>query len=421
MATTVTPKNSATTSIATRYLQVRRATLQLTETLTADDMMVQAMPDASPTKWHLAHTTWFFETFLLSEFLANYHPFRPEFRQVFNSYYKQVGAHPVRMTRGNFSRPTLQEVLDYREHVDSCMLQLIERGEERVSDLIELGLNHEQQHQELIVTDILFAFWSQPLRPAYLEGAPPQNAAPHTLRFIDFPGGEISIGHTGSSFCFDNETPRHRLLLEPYRLAARLVTNAEYLEFISDNGYRRPELWLSDGWDTACQQQWCTPLYWEQREGQWFTFGAYGMRPLDPYAPVCHVSYYEADAFARWANARLPLEAEWEHAAASVPVEGNFVETRSCAPRSAGAQTGTIPQQLFGDCWEWTASPYVGYPGFKPSPGALGEYNGKFMCNQFVLRGGSCATPQSHIRATYRNFFPPHSRWQFMGIRLASI
>ena len=281
-------------------------------------------------------------------------------------------------------------------------------------------MNHEQQHQELIVADVLFAFWSQPLRPAYMEGAPQQNPAPGSLRFISYPGGEVSVGHTGAGFCFDNETPHHRQLIAPYHLATRLVTNAEYLEFIFDKGYRRPELWLSDGWDTVCQQQWCAPLYWEQREGQWFTFGAYGLRTLDPYAPVCHVSYYEADAFARWAQARLPLETEWECAAASVPVEGNFVESRCCSPGSARAVSSPAPLQLFGDCWEWTASPYVGYPGFKPSPGALGEYNGKFMCNQFVLRGGSCATPQSHIRATYRNFFPPHARWQFMGIRLAS-
>ncbi|HVP64982.1 MAG TPA: ergothioneine biosynthesis protein EgtB [candidate division Zixibacteria bacterium] len=419
MSTIVTPKHTATSSTAARYLQVRRATLQLTETLNADDMMVQAMPDASPTKWHMAHTTWFFETFLLSEFLPGYRPFRPEFRQVFNSYYKQVGAHPVRMTRGNFSRPTLQQVLDYREQVDSCMLQLLDRADQRMVDLIELGLHHEQQHQELIVTDVLFAFWSQPLRPAYVEGPPPQNAAAPALRFVDFGGGEVSMGHAGEGFCFDNETPRHRLLLAPYRLATRLVTNAEYLDFINDKGYRRPELWLSDGWDTVCQQQWSAPLYWEQHDGQWLTFGAYGVRPLDPHAPVCHVSYYEADAFARWTQARLPLEAEWEHAAYGVPVKGNFVESRCYAPRSAPVGTN-VPQQLYGDCWEWTASPYVGYPGFRPNPGALGEYNGKFMCNQFVLRGGSCGTPQNHIRPTYRNFFPPHARWQFMGIRLAS-
>jgi ergothioneine biosynthesis protein EgtB len=406
--------------VAARYLQVRRATLQLTETLNADDMMVQAMPDASPTKWHMAHTTWFFETFILSEFLPAYRPFRPEFRQVFNSYYKQVGAHPVRMTRGNFSRPSLQEVLDYREQVDTCMLQLLDGADRQVTELVELGLNHEQQHQELMVTDVLFAFWSQPLRPAYLESAPPQSVAPGSLRFISYPGGKVSIGHEGRRFCFDNETPRHLLLLAPYRLATRLVTNAEYLEFISDNGYRRPELWLSDGWDTVCQQAWSAPLYWEQRDGRWFTFGAYGMRPLDPHAPVCHVSYYEADAFARWAGARLPLEAEWEYAADSSAVEGNFAESRCFTPRSASPHSDVAPQQLYGDCWEWSASPYVGYPGFKPDAGALGEYNGKFMCNQFVLRGGSCATPQSHIRATYRNFFPPPARWQFMGIRLAN-
>ena len=388
--------------------------------LTAEDQMVQSMPDASPAKWHLAHTTWFFETFLLSQYLPGYQPYDPEFRTVFNSYYKGIGKHPVRGTRGGFSRPTLDRVLAYRAHVNQAMERLIGSGPQEINALIVIGLNHEQQHQELILTDIKHAFWSQPLRPNYTEQlCDAGNPAAGALTWSSFPGGEVEIGHSGTGFSFDNELPRHPMLLQPYRLANRLITNREYLEFMDDGGYRRPELWLSDGWDTVNLQGWEAPFYWEREGDEWQTFTMSGMRAVDPEEPVCHVSYFEADAFARWVGARLPLEGEWEHAAEACAIEGNFAESGLFHPcRAQEAHSGL--QQMFGDVWEWTSSPYVGYPGFRPAEGSVGEYNGKFMCNQFVLRGGSCATPQSHIRATYRNFFPPHARWQFMGIRLAA-
>lgn len=404
--------------LAQQYRAVRTFTDSLVAHLAPEDLMVQSMPDASPAKWHLAHTTWFFETFLLSEFLPGYKPFDPEFRNVFNSYYKKVGKHPFRGTRGTFSRPTLDRVLAYRAHVNDAMDRFIGDAPPAAQDLLVLGLNHEQQHQELIVTDIKHAFWSQPLRPSFIEvkSAPHPSAQP--LRWTTLDGGEIEIGHAGPGFGFDNELPRHATLLRPYRLANRLTTNREYVEFMQDGGYKRPELWLSDGWDTVLQQGWEAPLYWERDGDAWQLFTASGTHLVALDEPVCHVSYYEADAFARWAGARLPLESEWEHAASSLPIEGNFADSRNFAPQVAQQTNGL--SQLFGDLWEWSSSPYVGYPGFRPAPGAVGEYNGKFMCNQFVLRGGSCATPQSHIRASYRNFFPPHVRWQFTGIRLAA-
>jgi ergothioneine biosynthesis protein EgtB len=381
--------------------------------------MVQSMPDASPAKWHLAHTTWFFETFLLSEFLPGYRSYDSDFRTVFNSYYKGVGKHPVRGMRGTFSRPTLERVLDYRGHVNQAMERLIASGPpESAVALIVIGLNHEQQHQELIVTDIKHAFWSQPLRPSYVERNPQPGTAPGELNWTTFDGGEVEIGHSGDGFSFDNELPRHAMLLQPYRLANRLVTNREYLDFMNDGGYRRPELWLSEGWDIVNQQGWEAPFYWEKDGADWHVFTASGTRPIDLDEAVCHVSFFEADAFARWAGARLPLEGEWEHAAESIAVNGNFAESGLFHPITASSSDGL--QQVFGDVWEWTGSAYLGYPGFRPAPGSVGEYNGKFMCNQFVLRGGSCATPQSHIRASYRNFFPPQARWQFMGIRLAA-
>jgi ergothioneine biosynthesis protein EgtB len=407
-------------SLQQRFREVRSFSERLVAHLAPEDLMVQSMPDASPAKWHLAHTTWFFETFLLSEFLPGYAPYDPEFRTVFNSYYKRLGKHPVRGTRGMFSRPTLDRVLAYRSHVNAAMDRLLASGvPEDAEELIVLGLNHEQQHQELVVTDLKHAFWSQPLRPNFVEQSPSPARASGALQWTSFHGGEVEIGHTGSGFAFDNELPRHALLLRPYRLANRLTTNREYLEFMHDGGYEKPELWLSDGWDGVQQHGWEAPLYWEQEGGDWQSFTASGTRPVALDEPVCHVSYYEADAFARWAGARLPLEGEWEHAAESCATSGNFAESGAFHPAAAQKSSGKLAQ-MFGDVWEWTASPYVGYPGFVPAAGLVGEYNGKFMCNQFVLRGGSCATPQSHIRASYRNFFPPHARWQFMGIRLAA-
>ena len=402
-----------------QFRDVREFSERLVAHLAPEDLMVQSMPDASPAKWHLAHTTWFFETFLLSEFLPDYKAFDPEFRSVFNSYYKRLGKHPVRATRGTFSRPTLDRVLAYRSHVNAAMVRWIEAGvPEAACELIVLGLNHEQQHQELIVTDIKHAFWSQPLQPSFVErsGDVVRSAAPQS--WSDFNGGEIEIGHSGSGFCFDNELPRHALLLQPFRLANRPTTNREYLEFMEDGGYRRPELWLSDGWDAVLQQGWEAPFYWEREGSDWQVFTSSGTHTVELDEPVCHVSYYEADAFARWAGARLPLEGEWEHAAEELAIAGNFAESGAFHPTVASAPNGLA--QMYGDVWEWTGSAYLGYPGFRPAAGSVGEYNGKFMCNQFVLRGGSCATPQSHIRASYRNFFPPHARWQFMGIRLAA-
>jgi ergothioneine biosynthesis protein EgtB len=403
-----------------QFNQVRSTTLRLAAPLSPEDAMVQSMPDASPAKWHMAHTTWFFETFILAEHLAGYRAFNPEYRILFNSYYKTLGSHPLRQQRGTFSRPSFDNVLRYREHVEEAMQRLLTQSPSpEILAMVELGIHHEQQHQELILTDILHAFWTQPLRPAYLPSA---ETAPHqapALRWIGHPGGVVEIGANGDGFSFDNERPRHAELLRPYRLASRLATNAEYLDFIHDNGYQRPELWLSDGWDTVCREGWRAPLYWESADGGWRQFTLHGLSPLDPAAPVCHVSYYEADAFARWSGARLPLESEWENAARNRPVDGNLLESWSLETRPAAEGASGAEDQLFGDVWEWTGSAYLPYPGFLTAPGAVGEYNGKFMCNQFVLRGGSFATSASHIRATYRNFFPPHARWQFMGVRLA--
>jgi ergothioneine biosynthesis protein EgtB len=398
-----------------RYQEVRSTTLQLTDPLSAEDQMLQSMPDCSPTKWHLAHTTWFFETFILSAQVPGYKPFNPRFKQLFNSYYKQLGGHPYRGSRGLMSRPSLEEVRAYRAHVDAAMLRYLQAPDERTASLIEIGLNHEQQHQELIVTDIKHALWSMPLHSDHVN-QPHVVTSSGPLHWINFENGIYEIGFAGEGFAFDNEGPRHEVLLQPFSMASRLITNAEYLEFMNDGGYRRPELWLSDGWDTVCAQGWKSPLYWEEEDGQWFEFSLAGLQEIAPAAPVCHVSYYEADAFAHWSKARLPREEEWEVASANAERSGTFLESGKLHPQPASGQG---LQQMFGDVWEWTASPYVAYPGFKPAEGAIGEYNGKFMCNQFVLRGGSCATPETHIRATYRNFFPAHARWQFMGIRLA--
>jgi len=377
------------------------------------------MPDCSPAKWHLAHTSWFFETFILESVIPEYVAFNPQFRILFNSYYQTVGEQYSRPQRGLLSRPTLDEVLKYREHVDRCMISVLEDAGTRATTaaVIELGLQHEQQHQELILTDIKHMLSLNPLRPAYSRVIGPAGEA-QAQNWSRYEAGLQWIGHEGDTFAFDNEEPRHRVFIEPFELASRPVTNGEYMAFIEADGYERPDLWLSDGWYAVNDQHLRAPLYWEFRDGAWFLFTLSGLRELRPEEPVCHVSLYEADAFARWAGARLPTEAEWESAACEESIDGNFVEQGLLHP-APGAIHKDGPVQMFGDVWEWTQSAYVPYPGFNPPEGALGEYNGKFMCNQIILRGGSCATPQSHIRATYRNFFPPGARWQFSGIRLA--
>ena len=408
--------------IASRLLQVRDFSMELAAALSPEDSQVQSMPDASPAKWHLAHTSWFFETFLLSAHLPGYKTFDPSFGYLFNSYYNSVGTMHPRPQRGLVTRPTLAQVKDYRAHVDSNLQRLMERADlpDSAWSLLELGRHHEQQHQELLLTDIKHAFSLNPLQPAY-RAKPRRTAGPTAspVHWQQFDEAIIEIGGACGSFAFDNERPRHRVLVQPYTLASRPVTNAEYLEFIRDGGYRQPTLWLSNGWATLQAEGWERPMYWSADEASCFTL--HGTQPIDPDAPVCHLSYFEADAFARWAGARLPREVEWERAAAAQPVRGHFVESGDLHPQSAmtNPDSPEALQQLFGDVWEWTQSPYVGYPGYQPPAGAVGEYNGKFMCDQWVLRGGSCASAQSHLRASYRNFFPAPTRWQFTGLRLA--
>jgi len=408
--------------LAERYRRVRSASEELAEPLSAEDCAIQSMPDASPTKWHLAHTSWFFETFVLERVDPSHDPFHPSYRVLFNSYYNAVGEQFSRPRRGMLSRPALDEVREYRRFVDRLVLERLDAAQvpEWLSQIVEVGLHHEQQHQELILTDVKHALGQNPLRPAYREQAGPAEPKAPPLRWHRYAAGVREIGHAGGDFAFDNEHPRHRQYLEDWELASRPVTAGEYLEFVRDGGYRRPELWLSDGWAWISESGAHAPLYWTHSEddGSWWTLTLGGEREVSPEEPVTHVSYYEADAYATWAGARLPDEAEWECAAARAPVSGNFVESGRLHPAPAEA-AGDAPVQLYGDVWEWTRSDYAPYPGFRVAPGALGEYNGKFMCNQRVLRGGSCATPQSHIRATYRNFFPPSARWQFSGIRLA--
>ncbi|GAB2569474.1 ergothioneine biosynthesis protein EgtB [Dyella jejuensis] len=396
-----------------RFMRIRRQTLGLCAGLSGEDLQVQSMPDASPGKWHLAHTTWFFEQFVLGHDPA-YRPRHPEWHYLFNSYYESVGPMHARPRRGVLSRPSLEEIRDYRARIDEAMGERIARGvDATLAASIELGLQHEQQHQELLLTDIKHAFWCNPLRPAFGHASASESRS-LPMRFLPGREGPVEVGHEGRGFTYDNETPRHTTWLPAHALANRLVTNSEYLAFVRDGGYEEAGLWLADGWATVQRKGWQRPLYWQEDLSSEFTLA--GIRPLDPQAPVCHLSYFEADAFARWAGARLPTEAEWEDFASSRPVTGNFQESRRFHP--AGAPHGDGLLQMYGDVWEWTASPYVSYPGFKPLPGALGEYNGKFMNGQWVLRGGSCVTPRDHIRASYRNFFPPHARWQFTGIRL---
>jgi ergothioneine biosynthesis protein EgtB len=409
-------------ALAARYREVRRFTEALCAPLAVEDYVVQSMPDASPAKWHLAHTSWFFERFVLAAAGGAYRPFHPHFEFLFNSYYNAVGDRIPRPQRGLLTRPTVNEVYRYRAAVDERLAELLDRADEeclgRLGPTIVLGVHHEQQHQELILTDLKHAFGCNPLRPAYRE-RPPIAAGPAVpLGWVAFPAGLRWIGHDGAGFAFDNERPRHQVFLEAFRLASRLVTNGEYLAFLADGGYDRPEFWLADGWDTCRTCHWTAPLYWEKRGDRWWTLTLAGLRPLAEAEPVCHVSYYEADAFARWAGARLPAEAEWEVAAADCALAGNFVESQHLHPLALTAAAAGLAQ-LFGDVWEWTRSPYTPYPGYQPAGGALGEYNGKFMCNQMVLRGGSCVTPGTHLRRSYRNFFPPAARWQFTGIRLA--
>jgi ergothioneine biosynthesis protein EgtB len=380
------------------------------------------MPDASPAKWHLAHTSWFFETFVLKRWLESYRAYRPEFRVLFNSYYQTVGEQHPRPHRGLLTRPSLEDVMSYRKYVDDAILTLLADAGADASllDTVELGLHHEQQHQELILTDVKHLLACNPLHPVYRDCPSPPRSDAQPLRWHGFGEGVRWIGHDGRGFCFDNEQPRHRTFVYPFELASRLTTNREFLAFMNDRGYERPDLWLSDAWAVVQERGWRSPLYWERRDDVWFTQTLSGLRELRLDEPVTHVSFYEADAFARWSNARLPGETEWELAAGNTLKKGNFVETRLLHPAPPPAHRPAQDiVQLFGDVWEWTRSPYGPYPGYAPLPGALGEYNGKFMSNQMVLRGGSCVTPASHIRATYRNFFPPDARWQFSGIRLA--
>ena len=421
-----------------RYRNVRERTAALVAPLTPEDMMVQSCAEASPAKWHLAHTAWFFESFILREFLPGYREFHPDFAWLFNSYYQSFSAFPEKRLRASFSRPPLEQIVQYRAHVDEAIDRLVESGApDEALMRVELGVNHEEQHQELLLTDILHAFFSNPLRPAYL---PDNGVGARKLRsnvdcgsdaaMVALEGGLVETGHDGKSFCYDNELPRHKVWLEPYSLCRRLVTCGEFAEFMRDGGYLRPELWLSAGWDAARANGWRAPLYWTEGDGNWRVFTLRGEKSLDELldAPVSQVSYFEADAYARWKGLRLPTEFEWEQAAADQPVQGNLLDSGALMPQAAGSRaaddptarpTQWPPTQWFGDCWEWTASAYLGYPGFTPLNGSLGEYNGKFMSGQMVLRGGSCVTPAVHMRATYRNFFSPETRWQFSGIRLA--
>jgi ergothioneine biosynthesis protein EgtB len=406
---------------AARYNDVRARSALLAAPLSAEDCALQSMPDASPVKWHLAHTTWFFETFVLAPHVRHYAGFDARFRMLFNSYYNAVGERPPRPERGLISRPDLARVLAYRAHVDAAMRDLLSRPlPHSLTALIELGLNHEQQHQELILTDVKHLLAANPLRPVYQPRWPLKLIKPQPLGWLPYEGGLCEFGHAGEDFAFDNEGPRHRAFVAPFELASRPVTHGEFAAFVDDGGYRRPELWLSLGWDRVQAQGWQAPLYWTRRDGGFDTFTLHGMAEIDVNTPVTHVSLFEADAYARWAGARLPTEYEWELAAQERPAEGNFVESGSLHPLPARElESAGTPAQLFGDVWEWTASSYSPYPGYRAAAGAIGEYNGKFMCAQYVLRGGSCVTPAGHVRATYRNFFPPEARWQFSGIRLA--
>ena len=434
--------DAALGTLAETYRRVRRTTERLVEPLAVEDCVIQTMEDVSPTKWHLAHTSWFFETFALQPWAPSYALYHEGYPYLFNSYYVQAGERHCRDRRGYISRPTVAEVMDYRRYVDEHLVRFMEQGEpdaaRQAAKAIELGIQHEQQHQELILTDIKHVLSVNPLRPVY-EPFDPEPGAATPLSWVPFEAGVYEVGHAGGGFAYDNEGPRHRCFLEDFLLADRPVTNAEYMAFMEDGGYQRPEWWLSMGWAVVQERAWTEPFYWERRDGVWQTYTLGGMKPVAPHEPVVHISYFEADAYARWAGARLPTEQEWEVAAtacaptACVPAgssvgDGHFLEDApmhprpACPPSAAGTNgRARLPalRQRYGNVWEWTRSQYDPYPGYAPAEGALGEYNGKFMCNQFVLRGGSCATPRTHIRPTYRNFFPPDATWQFTGFRLA--
>ncbi|RJG06539.1 ergothioneine biosynthesis protein EgtB [Noviherbaspirillum cavernae] len=413
-------RNDADSLIA-EYDAVRRYTVALSEPLSDEDCCVQSMPDASPVKWHLAHTTWFFETFILERFEPGFRPFHPMFRVLFNSYYNGIGEKHPRPQRGMLTRPSLDEVRAYRRNVDERVGRLLPRlmrseMSGMLRELVELGLQHEQQHQELILTDLKHLLSLNPLAPSYAQRLLEPSGRVSPLTWQHFDAALIEIGHAGGAFCFDNETPRHREFVERFSLASRLVTNGEFLAFVEDGGYDKPALWLSEGWDWVRANQLAHPMYWRPDASGWNEFTLHGLQPLDPERPATHISYFEADAYARWAGARLPTEAEWERAAAGIAM---IPETNAPHPSAASAMSGSGLTQLFGAVWQWTSSSYAPYPGYITAAGAIGEYNGKFMVNQYVLRGSSCVTPPKHARITYRNFFPASARWQFTGIRLA--
>ena len=408
-----------------QFSQVRDFSTRLCRSLEPEDYVVQSMPDVSPTKWHLAHTSWFFEAFVVKVWMQRYRSEVPQYAYLFNSYYNAAGDMHRRDLRGLISRPTVAETYRFRESIDRCVIKLIEDADDalltELEPVLTLGVHHEQQHQELLVTDIKHVFSENPLYPVFqLNATAPETGKIAPQHFVDFDEATVMIGHAGAGFSYDNEGPRHRALVPTFSLSNRLITNGEYLAFMEAGGYTRPEFWLSLGWTTVNEQRWKAPLYWVQRDDAWWNFTLSGFRPVNESEPVTHVSYFEADAYANWDGARLPTEFEWEHAASGVPIEGNFVDAQRFHPAPAvSANSENALLQMFGDTWEWTRSAYLPYPGYRAVPGALGEYNGKFMCNQMVLRGGSCATSRSHIRPTYRNFFQPEKRWQFTGIRLA--
>ncbi len=405
--------------LARQFEAVRLQTEALCKPLEIEDYGLQPIPDVSPAKWHLAHTTWFFENFIVAEARPEYERFNAMYHYLYNSYYNLAGKFHPRVARGDISRPTVAEVYRFRQHVTQAVLDTLASASEEqlavIAPTVVLGMHHEQQHQELLVTDVKYSLSRNPMEPVYFERAleTPSPGTP-AMHWLDFAGGVVEMGYDGDGFFFDNESPRHSVFLQDYRIAGRPVSNREYMQFIQDGGYGRSDLWLSDGWDAIRANAWQAPLYWQQNDGDWYNFTLAGTRKVDPNEPVCHVSYYEADAYARWAGKRLPTEVEWEHAAEHLPIEGNFVESGRLHPKPMT----DAASQFFGDVWQWTGSAYLPYPGFMPLEGAIGEYNGKFMSGQMVLRGGSCATPISHIRPTYRNFFQPHHRWQFMGFRL---
>jgi ergothioneine biosynthesis protein EgtB len=404
------------------YHSVRNTTRELTEPLTDADATVQSMPDASPAKWHLAHTTWFFEAMVLVPNVPEYRVFDQGFNFLFNSYYETIGVRHARPKRGLITRPSLEEIYAYRRYVDAAVDKLLaDEPYDDAADLIELGCHHEQQHQELLLTDILHLFAQSPLKPAYKasDGIAPRPKYVGEPKYHAFDGGVAEIGHAGPDFAFDSEGPRHKVFIDRFQLADRLVTNADWMAFIADGGYQKPLLWLSEGWAKVRADGWTGPLYWEDRDGEAWTMTLLGAQLVDRDAPVTHISYFEADAFATWAGKRLPTEAEWEFAADGLPMEGNFADSGCLRPRSLALRSLKL-NQMFGDVWEWTRSAFAPYPRFRPAEGAVGEYNGKFMSSQFVLRGGSCVTPAGHMRASYRNFFPPDARWQFSGLRLAA-